>query len=149
MKIECKSVGVERNVDLPLASSARYPGTPHLESGSWRVAAWSCYVEFQLFSMSQYVTRRLCIKKIPGRTGHESNRIFVSFFDYICSAGKRAGRAYTPTTETHVCPCTGRLPFRGTEFIFPEEIRKGILPVSGTLPRPPVLLLNCQPRASP
>lgn len=36
-------------------------------------------------------------------------------------------RVYT-TTETHVCPCS----FRGIEFIFPEEIRKGVLPVSGS-----------------
>lgn len=40
-----------------------------------------------------------------------------------------------------------RLSFRGTEFIFPEEIRKGILPVGSS--RPPVLLLNCQARAPP
>lgn len=39
-----------------------------------------------------------------------------------------------------------RLSFRGTEFIFPEEIRKGTVPSRRRHPRPPVLPLNCQPR---
>lgn len=60
------------------------PPVPHLQSasrkavGRRRLKAANNKSRVSIISVSEYVTRRLCIKKMPGRAGHESNRVLVS-----------------------------------------------------------------------
>lgn len=74
----------------------------------------------------QYVTRRLCIKKMPGRAPHESNPILG--FLRLLSSSERAHRIEDlPRMWRERERERTEFSFRDTEFIFPEEIRKAIL----------------------
>lgn len=90
---ECESIEVEHNRWLYHLPSFP-PSVPHLQSCSGK-AAWGVgggggpeaannKSRVSIIFVSEYVTRRLCIKKMPGRAGHESNP-GSRFFGYICS----------------------------------------------------------------
>lgn len=98
---EC--IEVEYNVDLPLASSARYPA-PHLQSLPACRRLGAARSSFNYFP--RHNTSRVAgvLRKYQSVRAMNRIRIFVSFFDYICRASEmRRPRVYT-TTETHVCP---------------------------------------------
>lgn len=81
---ECESIEVEHNRWIYRHLPSLRISVPHLQSGSRKTAregslrAANNKSRVSIIPVSEYVTRRLCIKKMPGRAGHESNRVLVS-----------------------------------------------------------------------